>query len=746
MFFWFVLIFSGRGFCAKAWLSRPVVELESLMLGDTAEPKELVSSQDVEGDASNAWEVFADFYSDTFIVRCSLEYAGRFCGRGQQQKLRENATDALKRLQSVLARQKHRLEAIEIYEGDDWETAYGSTGLWRRAKAEIEGTQRLIERVRFYKDLSNEAVDKRNTTVAKFYRNFFVRQDARYDLDHYLGRDAAVAAIIFDEQLTRAGFENLISELLVYSDGNFGISIRAAIGCIKKGFDGTARNLLASDKRIKDTAVIVVGGAVRFLYEQEQLAKMQETRRFNDLEYELVTEAIANGWVDYGDGFSRKLAELYQQGAKVLIAAGKAAERAGDDEAVIYYAEAVRASLESEEGQINAETKDAALKASRLVASMYRRGNISFKRAHNIIELYMSLAKEQADDKIVFTLAIMLSENGFDDKAIELFESIADKNEGELASPAQMMALITKAGKGRLDEQQMALLKKEVMCESAGQAGLLDSYASDLALTAYCGQRMRYGTKDGGKYRNDGANEVIDLLSGRRVDGHQAALLAEAHLLAGQWQKACESLSQNIEVCGQKQLWVFIDVLDSACRNYDRNGRIINHISPNQVEPNEILDCMKKLVDFCQNDLELGALSALSRNFFVYSILTEARLICNIAKKDDLDRFSEQIEELLERAENNIIQRRALLRCGGRVEQAIGNYSRAARIWSELTTQIDRNAEPDCWWRSKYYQFYCLKKCGGEKSSIAKHGAEVAINSFEDIPLEWCQKLADLTK
>ncbi|MHC4394099.1 MAG: hypothetical protein ACYS1A_00455 [Planctomycetota bacterium] len=77
------------------------------------------------------------FMQQSFELRMSYEFNGKFLNQDDKNSLQEIAKRAGSHLQGVAEEQQRLKSKIEDYQGADWEDRYGSTGLWRKLSNEL---------------------------------------------------------------------------------------------------------------------------------------------------------------------------------------------------------------------------------------------------------------------------------------------------------------------------------------------------------------------------------------------------------------------------------------------------------------------------------------------------------------------------------------------------------------------------------------------------------------------------------
>jgi len=101
----------------------------------------LPAGDDVNDAAKKASQISDSFFSQTFKIRMRYEYAGGLADPNDKMTIRALATKASDDLEQIANDQDALKKQIEDYEGDDWESRFGETGVWRKLAADLQKTQ-----------------------------------------------------------------------------------------------------------------------------------------------------------------------------------------------------------------------------------------------------------------------------------------------------------------------------------------------------------------------------------------------------------------------------------------------------------------------------------------------------------------------------------------------------------------------------------------------------------------------------
>lgn len=89
-------------------------------------------AEDINAIISKADETVNRFCQDSFKVRMEYEFAGRFLIEDDRLEFLRLCDNASKTLDDIICKQRKMLDAIDSYQGADWEKRYGQNQLFRR--------------------------------------------------------------------------------------------------------------------------------------------------------------------------------------------------------------------------------------------------------------------------------------------------------------------------------------------------------------------------------------------------------------------------------------------------------------------------------------------------------------------------------------------------------------------------------------------------------------------------------------
>jgi hypothetical protein len=118
-----------------------------------------VANAEVKGDMdtlANQTKYIADtFMQKSVEVRLGYEYRQGFASDAQAQSLRELTQKAAVELDEIILAQEKLKKQIENYNGDDWDSRYGDSGVWRMAGEDICATKILKCQMEYYRAIAS---------------------------------------------------------------------------------------------------------------------------------------------------------------------------------------------------------------------------------------------------------------------------------------------------------------------------------------------------------------------------------------------------------------------------------------------------------------------------------------------------------------------------------------------------------------------------------------------------------------
>jgi hypothetical protein len=119
-----------------------------------------VANADIKSDMDTLANQ-AKYIADTFMqksveLRLGYEFRHGFTSDSQAQNLRELAQKSAAELDEILLAQEKLKKQIENYNGEDWDSRYGDSGIWRMAGEDICATKILKCQMEYYRAIASQ--------------------------------------------------------------------------------------------------------------------------------------------------------------------------------------------------------------------------------------------------------------------------------------------------------------------------------------------------------------------------------------------------------------------------------------------------------------------------------------------------------------------------------------------------------------------------------------------------------------
>jgi len=703
--------------------------------------------------ARSAREIVDGFMAKSFDLRMGYEFDGGFVGGGDREKLSGLARAASSELEDIAERQKKLKRQIEDYEGADWESRYGATGLWRKASAGVYATLLGGCEIDFYAAL---------TILGRAREPVLRRILARLDVLVQL-RDTAhvhllrIKVLALSARMDSAYLESarkIFDSFSQRSDVSESIALRLELERIKMfGVAGPGQleslgRRIAESKSAGDRELVL---SFAFLQRRLSPGLFEGTlAKWPDIEQTLGSLLLANLSRRSGGRRLEKLAvfeaELAVQSAwrsdasehntlledlmKVerfetpLIFYVSAVSVAGDQPGrvvgLLMKASRLQHAGRSERLGIGAD--EIARQAARLAYSSLGRGPEHCELVLGAFANYVEIAARDIDEESEYLYSGVLSSCGQTERARKLLREIAYRSSGRLRNRARL-DLVIMAMEAREHENESGrerLLRDLAIILRASESGAkLRTEAAGI----YCG--LLGELKDEGE-----ALEVVGLLSGIDIMGETnlSVCKSKAFQRLGRLDKSARCLLTAIASGGCESAAEAVELLREVTERIEQfEGQAV------------LLDDCRKLAEFCYGCLDGRARGAAGLFLVETSVLSGK----SSKKLSELERIVEDVGKEGMAGELDLTRCRArVLAEGGRFGEAAGLWARVgANRLSESTGAGDRSWK---WWRAKYNELYCWARIEGTKSKDVLHTIEVLENSISDIPTLWAEKFGGM--
>lgn len=654
------------------------------------------ANADVKSDmdtlANQAAAISDAFMQKSVGLRLGYEFRQGFALDTQAQNLRDLAQKAAAELDEILLAQEGIKRQIENYNGEDWDTRYGDSGVWRMAGEDICVTKILKCRMEYYRALASPPHQQAGIIrdglamlagVADVPQVLLIKADA-YAL---LGKTPNVET--HGRASPLAG--ELYRKIMAVETSHSALYYAAAIGMqkldppkspavldelaaqidrseCKDNFELTM-SLAFLQRRLGSTAILEKAATrwpqTKTFVGDLLLSEKRGHSAFSTVESDcFAAAALQKDAAKYSDVLEAMTQIPQLQTPRLLYAAAVAQTKKSPVRAIELF---VKASILPREPNDGGDSPASIAKqGAALALNFFSRGDPArspsadpnrsmgilpmssrcelVKRA---VENYFSLAANSPDTQIEYLYCDVLSDCGDKKAAEKLLQKIAAENNAEFSHRAKQ------------DLETLAINKSQLLLEQ----GQLFEAANILIVADVNVCECR--------------EHVVNLLA-RYVDkiDQYIAQNVPSHTLT--------VLGSRLIVCNDTQSGSNATPLYAQAAIFDANGQ------------KEKLDKIKKLLDL-PNELTLD------------TVIARARLAA-----------------------------------------AQGNYADAAKQWGAicgiLKSQPDEPPQHSYkWWQAKYFELANSLKIPGANRADIIHSVEVLQSSFDQIPPFWDKKLRSLT-
>ena len=414
--------------------------------------------------ANQAAAIADTFMQKSVELRLGYEFRQGFTSDAEAQLLRELTQKAVSEMDEILLAQEKLKKRIENYDGEDWDSRYGDSGVWRMAGEDICATKILKCRMEYYRAIASPPhqqagiirdglamltgvadvvqvllvkadmyallgkTDRSSKTLAgELYRKILTTENSRSPLYY----TAAVAAQKLDPPHSLAVLDELADQI-DKSENKDNFELMMSLGFLQRRLGSTA--ILEKTVRRWPQAREFVGNFI--LAEAAEISPLSQRSNLNTFTAECaVAAALQNNPEKYIDVLSAIAHIPGSQTVCVLHAAAIANSQKSPARAIELF---IKASLLPREPNDGGESSINMAKQGAALAMNYFDGDPNrceiVKRA---VENYFSLAGAAADAQIEYLYCDVLSDCGDKAAAEKLLQKIAAGAISEFARRAK---------------------------------------------------------------------------------------------------------------------------------------------------------------------------------------------------------------------------------------------------------------------------------------------------------------------
>ena len=651
----------------------------------------LPTAQDINNAAQKAKQVSDSFFSQTFAIRMQYEYSGRFLKAEDKETFYKTAEMALAELEQIAKDQNNLKLQIENYHGDDWETLFGQTGLWRKLAADLTNTQTSKLEI----DYCLERIEGKPISQAE---QQFYKQKDKSNLSQCESLKNSL------EKIKRLGHSEPneledIARSLAKSDCSDNPEMLISLAILQNKYaPDKLQNVLSHNSQTG----LYLGKIIL-----ADLSSGSDLYSLNPLTAELAAYAASTTNFPEHKELMLALAEadkLKTPGA--LCIAGKSIIESDPGKAIELLIESSNLQLQQKEPLLDIDASATAEYTAQLAYDNFTQNNIDCNLALAAFDNYAHIASDKMGEEMRYLYGEILFDCGKIQDASEIFARLANSPNTLRQDKASLQLLKIKINAGQKDT--LPQLRNFVL-NCTGQ----DKFKLPLRLEAmdiYCRAIL-------GNDINDSAKQVLNLLdTAEQTPGLRYNLFkAQALYQLGQLEESARYMSRDVAE----------DNNSSAALAAQIASEIIDKIELWQKDANDF----NELLQNCDTLADFANKSANSRQ----TALLFAE-VSTLEGKRFLIPFSPD--------ENDI----NWLRVQARILMAEDKFGQSAKLWAKIA-ELRRNETAGQtqkswhWWQAKFYELDCLAKSpSADKQNIA-HIIDVLSGSNPQIPAPWAEKL-----
>ena len=725
----------------------------------------LPTAEDINSLAETAKQTTETFMQESFELRMQYEYSGKFLSPKDKDMLCVLAEKTSSRLAVITEEQRRLRQQIEDYEGRDWDSRYGSTGLWRKLFGNLYTTRLSKCEIDLYLALTVEQTERnkilhkilaqidslkqiRDTAYAQFLKAktlaLHAQTDpnykplAREEFDALMKRSDMRRSTAFKVEIERTKFLGLaepkqlrkMAENIAESKCADDLELVLSLAALQrryapKALEKTVKlfpqaedflgSFILSDlsRRVRQGQLDKQGLEQNSIFEAELAAKTAWKNKARD--YKMLLEKFSGtekfqtplilyvAAVGLADSSPAKTVEL-------LIAAGKLQQLQKSD-------------------KLGIGAEEIAKQAAQLACNLYIRGRRPCQLVTEALENYIAIAQGRIDEELEYLYSKVLSDCGSISKSEELLEIIANRPTGGWRNRARLDLIEQAIRNVRKPHSKLRNQLRDFMadCGASNEQQLLRE-----AMTIYCQVFLESDDKGGAK-------KVLDILTKAEAADEANLNVFKSKLL---WK--LERPNESVEC--------MLGVIDPS--NYEHGHeamelmrKIIEKIDRLPEQTTDFLNFVKncqKIAEYCKQIAltTYGLIPASTARLYLAEVAVFA---ANKEQKKLLE-----VDKLLDNlAKEGLSENVDLLRCRARLLAEQGKFCEAAGLWAQVA-KIRKGESPSAqkrswkWWRAKFYELDCWSKCPQAEKGSVLHTIDVLKASFTDIPSLWAEKLSSL--
>jgi len=723
--------------------------------------KAIPTAEDINSLAQIASLTTDTFMRESLPLRMQYEFSGQFLSRNDEENLQKLAKRAGDRLQAIAESQRKLKKQIEVYQGDDWDDRYGSTGLWRKLSRDLYVTTLSKCEIDFYLALSSQQLQKNQISQEILTQIDSLNQIHNMAYSQFL-KARTLALLGRTDQVYKPLAKKEFDALMIRSDMRQSTAFRIAIERIKllgqtkpAQLDKLAKEL-AQSSCADDLELVLSLAFLQRRHDAEAFEKIVQLRpetkpflcslilqnlscqieagklteqtlqQITVFEAELAVQKIWNNISEEHQILLDHLAGTEKfQTPLILYVAAIASADSSPAKAVELLIKASKLQQQQKSEMLETSAEEIAEQAAKLSYNLFAQNSLNCPAVLEAFENYSTIANEKIDEELEYIYSIVLNNCGKTTKSKELLQKIADRPAGDWRNRAKL-DLIVQAIEQEKQSSEIFEQLRELILTCNGQDKKNNKLRME-AITIYCQSLL--------DLKNEASAQSV------------LTILAEAETTSGINLNLFKAQAfQQLRRLDESVHYMLIAIQDDsgslAGEVMTLLSEVVDTIEELELQADDfgrtIHNC-QKLAEFSHkstNDLQSGLL------------LTEISILAADKDKKNLSEAENLLNNITGDGDANDIN---LLRCRARLLDEQGKVSKAARLWAQIakirkSETVSTNQRSWKWWRAKFYELRCCAKISEAEKKKVSHTIEVLENSFTNIPPLWAEKLSSLKK
>jgi len=728
----------------------------------------LPAANDINSLAENANKTFNDFMQQSFMLRMSYEYNGKFLTSNHKDQLHNLAKKASPQLHQITEKQKQLKNIIEQYQGNDWEQLYGKTGLWKKLFTDIYSTNWGKSQVDFYLALTYEPskqieilnsilneldfMDKKiNWPQLKLLKgkaltllaktDSFYKIKALKQLDWF--KSQSYPSLSFQAEIEKAKLTGHVeSRLLDYYvktlkqkslDGNVELILPLAFTGKKiidpNAFEQTV-NFWPKTKYVLGSLILE-----RLSFEIDfDKPHSKNLEQINLFDAELAAVAVSRDNTQNHKKFLENLIKLerFQTPLILYVAAVKFAD-SNPEKAVKLLIESSKKQQSEQNKLLEIPPSQIAKQAAQLAYNLFSEDSQYCFTSLIAFENYQKIADNQIDEEIEYLYTTVLADCKEARKSKQLLEKIANYPTAKYRNHAKL-DLIKESIKHNSQKthtippnehtnhtQQIKTIKQlNNLIDDCIRQNKTDDPVLTQAVTIY--SKFLLKSND-----TTSANKVLIVLDKINIINKPDLNILKSAAL------------QQLGKLDESAKYMLLATEPNDCNTAGHALELLSDIILEIDQLSEQLDDFPGMIHNC-NKIAKHSFNC-HQEPHINLILAEITIFA--ANKENLS----NVEKLLNTLDHDKLPNPVdLLRCKARLLTEQGKFENAAKIWAQIANDENQrsasaNQRSYKWWRAKFYELSCWSKSQNADVEKIAHNIDILENSFSDIPRFWAKKL-----